>query len=228
LPDQDRTNPSTVLTTVLQAFGVVHAGAVARTRLYSYRRTTESVNEFAAILARRCFEVDPKMSDDERVSHFLRALDDNTAAHILRSGVPASLTAAVTAARNAEHAAQMGTPTIPTAAPVNRVPDDDPLLFELRTLSARLGALEASLPQPTLAAVAPPRPTGPIQRPRLGIPNRRDPGRDRWAADGTIICNICGQPGHKAIQCAQHPRNRAPPPPPPGPAMGMGNRPRFQ
>jgi hypothetical protein len=226
LPDKDRANPATILATVVKAFGVVHPAATARARLYGYRRTNETVNAFAATLARRCHDVDPKMGEDEKVSHFLRALDDATARHLLRAGIPESVDAAVAAARNAEHAAHLGHPDIvlPTAAPIYRPQThDDDLRAAVQHLIARLAVLEAN---PPIVAAAAPRPFAPPRpRPNLAAAPRRDPSRDRWAADGTILCNLCGQPGHKAIQCASHPRNRPQQPPaPPGPAATVGGR----
>lgn len=222
LPDKDRTSPSAILAVLISRFGALNASASARARLYAYRRQPGvSVNEFAATFLRRCHDVNPIMTDEERVSHFLRALDEPTAAHVLRQGVPTTLDAGIAAARNTEHAQLfMGQHTLPPTVATLASPTDQ-LLEHISTLTDRLLALESRLPAPTIAATGPVnRPPGPTARPRPPLqPNRRDTTRDRWTADGTIICNNCGQPGHKAAQCSQHPRNRPAPP--------ASNRPRF-
>ena len=260
LPAAQRTKPADVLEALTKAFGVVHAGSVARARLYAYcRGAGESINEFAATLARRCHDVNPTMAEDEKVSHFLRALDPATAAHVLRQGVPTSLAAAVGHARHVEHAALLGAASAAATAgaidrtggtarvAVARVAAEEPdaehfshdqhdrIADRLDTIVGRLAALEAAA-QPTVAvARVANRPPGPGVRARPAPPQQppqqparvRDRARDRWTADGVVICNICGHPGHKALHCPEHPRNRQAPQPGPGPAAGPTTRPRF-
>jgi hypothetical protein len=205
-----RAQAGTIFEALVARFGSLNAGETARSRLYAYRRTTESVAEFAATFIRRCHDVSADMTDGERVSHFLRALDEPTAAHVLRQGVPGSLNDAITAARNAEHAAKLVTPH-PQQQPAvaASTPPADYVSLLQRVLD-RLGDLESrSAPaQPAFAAVAPQQRQPSSARPQQQQQQQQSSRRDRWTPDGIIICNICAQPGHKAVQCQQHPRNR--------------------
>ena len=222
-------SPATAVTKPDHVFKLIKeqfppAGGVpvnALTALLAFQQGSLPVNSYDAYKRRLASLFDPQMSDDVYVSHFLAGLNPTTQAHVLAHAggkdlayaeaiglarscpKPAGSVHAVLAApatvRSTLDTDVTDTPALTTAA---TVPSTSALLAAMERNTAAINALVLQRP--------PPRPSQSQPQQSSSSSNRRprDASRDKWAPDGTIICNHCNEAGHKAAFCPR--RRRAP------------------
>lgn len=228
LDETGRSSLKGVIDGLREFFGPVDVSAAARAKLYAFRRGALSLPEYAARLRRLCRRVNVDMPEADVVQYFLRGLDRLTMEAVLAlSDTPDTFAAALKAAKRFDHAANtaaaaaapLPSPLVAAVQPVVQ-PTVRPTQRELQlqrdndTLRTRLEQLELAV-----SSFTSPIPVGRPAQPRQGAPaavqmaaatpasqrplRSRDPTRDRWTAEGVIICNACHRAGHKASECDQ-------------------------
>lgn len=208
IAETDRKSPAVVFALLRDVFG--QPSDLGRSDAYGalaglVRRPTWSVSETYAEVLAACHRANPSMAQEEKIIHLLRVLGPTGAQVRAHHGFPASLAAAVSAARNLEEtgATRGGGATTPARATVVQpwaqpapVPTDDHWRATLRT---EIAAALATMRPPAIAAA-----TGPgTARTDASMtartrPMRRGPNEFR---DGVPVCNRCRELGHIAREC---------------------------